>query len=96
MLYFYADENGKITSFIEMTDPQISFRVPEALENLLALPLFIVILAIGLVAFTILAWRRCRWKLIERFYYTLFTITALIFIWWLNNWNLLLYVLQYD
>ncbi|MGE5643196.1 MAG: hypothetical protein ACM3Y8_09305, partial [Byssovorax cruenta] len=83
-----------VAFFRMMTDPEIYFRVPVALERLLTLPLLIAVLTIGLIIFTVSSWTRRRGKLIGRVSYTSFTITALLFLWWLNYWNLLLYSLR--
>jgi len=46
-------------------------------------------LTVGAVACTALAWQRRYWSLIGRAHYSLVTLGALAFIWFLNYWNLL-------
>ena len=58
----------------------------------IALPVILLIasgLAVVSVIFTVLAWKNRYWGLLGRVHYTLVTLVALAFVWWLNNWNLL-------
>lgn len=48
-----------------------------------------VLLAPGVVLFTGLAWPGRYWSLAGRVHYTLVSLAALAFIWWLGRWNLL-------
>lgn len=76
-----------------MTDPEIVFRVPPALERLLTLPLILAVIAIGLIVSTVLVWARRYWGGFGRFYFTALTLAAIVFLGWLNHWNLLFYTL---
>ncbi len=44
---------------------------------------------VGAVIFTLIAWRDRYWSVSERLHYTLVTLAALIFLGWLEYWNLL-------
>jgi CubicO group peptidase (beta-lactamase class C family) len=55
----------------------------------LYLPLFMTGLAVSLPVFTLLAWRSKTWSLWKRVHYSLITIAAFGFIWFLDYWNLL-------
>jgi hypothetical protein len=55
----------------------------------LLLPMTAAILTLGAVGFTYLAWRERYWSVLGRLHYTLMTLNALIFLGWLNYWNLL-------
>jgi hypothetical protein len=77
-----------------MTDPEIVFRVPPVLDRLLFLPLIMILLAIGLIAFTVLVWALRYWRILWRVHYTALTLATIIFLWWLNHWNLLFYTLE--
>ena len=79
--------------FSMMTDPEIVFRVPPALDQLLFLPLLMVLIAVGLIAFTVLVWARRYWRIVGRVHYTALTLAVIVFLWWLNHWNLLIYTL---
>ncbi len=46
-------------------------------------------LTVGMVVCASLAWRRRYWGVVGRIYYSLLTLGALGFIWFLNYWNLL-------
>jgi hypothetical protein len=58
-------------------------------EAALGLALLAAGLTVGAVACTALVWRRRYWSIIGRAHYTLLTLGALGFIWFLNAWNLL-------
>ena len=59
------------------------------LNALLALPVLAIVLTIGLVVFTVLAWKDRYWNAWGRLHYTLVTLAALAFIPFLHYWNLL-------
>lgn len=59
------------------------------LSIVLLLPVLASILTLGLVWFTIAAWRTGMWGRWGRVHYTIFTISAVAFTWVLNHWNLL-------
>jgi hypothetical protein len=82
-----------VAFFGMMTDPEIVFRVPPTLERLLLLPWILVIMAIGLIVLTAMAWVRRYWGVRGRVYFTALTLAAIIFLWWMNHWNLLFNVL---
>jgi CubicO group peptidase (beta-lactamase class C family) len=47
------------------------------------------VLTVGALAYTVLAWKNSYWGVVFRAYYTLVTIAAVAFVWFLNYWNLL-------
>jgi CubicO group peptidase (beta-lactamase class C family) len=49
----------------------------------------LAVLAIGAVVFTVLAWKNQYWGIAGRVYYTLVTLAAVGFVWFLQYWNLL-------
>ena len=55
----------------------------------LAVALVATALTAGMVACAGIAWQRRYWSLTGRAHYTLVTLGALAFIWFLNHWNLL-------
>ncbi len=55
----------------------------------LLLWLIAAILTVGAVVFVVLAWKNRYWSPLARAHYTLVTLGALAFIWFLNYWNLL-------
>jgi len=62
----------------------------------LLLAVLAAVLTIGALVYTVLAWtglgdpqRRPYWGIVGRVYYTLVTLAAVAFVWFLNFWNLL-------
>ena len=78
-----------IAFFMIYSDPNIVFGYPPELTYLLVIPVLTAVLAAGLVVFTILAWKNRYWRLAGRIHYTLVTLAALAFAWFLNYWNFL-------
>ncbi|MCX7593712.1 MAG: beta-lactamase family protein [Fischerella sp.] len=73
-----------------LTNPlEFIYEVPTPVIILLYLPLIATVLTIALPIFTFLAWRNNYWKFSARLHYSIFTLTALMFIPFLNYWNLL-------
>jgi hypothetical protein len=56
-----------------------------------ASPLTIVValLVLAMIVFTVLAWAQRFWRLTGRIHYTLVTLTAVGFVWFMSFWNLL-------
>jgi CubicO group peptidase (beta-lactamase class C family) len=83
-----------VAFFGMMTDPEIVFRVPPALERLFSLPLIMAVIAIGLIISTMLVWVRRHFGVLGRVYFTALTLAAIVFLWWLDHWNLLFHLLE--
>jgi hypothetical protein len=47
------------------------------------------VLTAGALVSTVLAWKNRYWGIAGRAYYTLVTLAAVAFVWFLNYWNLL-------
>ena len=47
------------------------------------------VLTAGALVYAVLAWKNRYWGIASRAYYTLVTIAAVAFVWFLNYWNLL-------
>ena len=63
---------------------------PTSLTKLaLGLALVAAALSVAAVAGTALAWRRRYWGVVGQVHYTLVTLGAVAFVWFLNEWNLL-------
>ena len=67
----------------------IEFGVPGFLKILLVLPVIAALLAIGVLVFTVLAWKRKYWTVYGRVHYALVFLAGLAFLWFLSFWNLL-------
>lgn len=74
--------------------------VPELEKNILLDPPLIMkitlglgvvsaVLTVGALGYTVPAWKSGTWGIVSRVYYTLVTVAAVAFIWFLNYWNLL-------
>jgi hypothetical protein len=74
---------------ITMVGPQLAFGPPPA--GLLLIPLIMTVLTIAMVILAIATWVRREWSLGMRIYYALVTVASVAFIWWLYNWNLLVW-----
>ena len=46
-------------------------------------------LTLGALVYTALTWKDGYWSVAFRIYYTLVTVAAIAFVWFLNYWNLL-------
>jgi hypothetical protein len=70
-------------------NPFPSFGIPWQLKVVLGLGVFSALLTVGALIYTLLAWKNNYWGVAFRAYYTLVTVAALAFVWYLNYWNLL-------
>jgi hypothetical protein len=68
---------------------EFAFGMPPVVIALLYLPIVIAGLTTGLPIVGLLAWRDKRWSAIGRLHYLLITLSAGVFILFLNYWNLL-------
>lgn len=57
------------------------------IEVVLGLGVLAAVLTIGALVYTALAWKSRYWGIAGRAYYTLVTIAAVAFVWFLNYWN---------
>jgi CubicO group peptidase (beta-lactamase class C family) len=68
---------------------QIAFGVTLIYKVVLGLGVLSALLTVGALVYAVLAWKDGYWGVAFRTYYTLATIAAVAFIWFLNFWNLL-------
>jgi CubicO group peptidase (beta-lactamase class C family) len=68
---------------------QIVFGVSLIFKIVLGLGVLSAMLTFGALVYTVLAWKNSYWGVTFRTYYTLVTVAAVAFVWFLNNWNLL-------
>jgi CubicO group peptidase (beta-lactamase class C family) len=72
-----------------LSDPmELMYGVPSALKVFLVFPIISAVLTIGVLIYTVLAWKKKYWTGCERLHFTLILLASLIFIWFLNYWNL--------
>jgi hypothetical protein len=55
----------------------------------LGLGVLSAMLTVGALVYTALAWKNGYWSIGTRLYYTLVTVAAVAFVWFLNYWNML-------
>ncbi len=72
-----------------MWGEQIVFGVPLAYKVTLGLGVLSALLTVAALVYTALAWKDRYWGVAFRIYYTLVTVAAAAFVWFLNQWNLL-------
>jgi CubicO group peptidase (beta-lactamase class C family) len=68
---------------------ELLYGDPPLLRAVEVLPLPIAVLALGTLAFTVVAWRRRYWGVAGRVHYTLVALAGLAFVWFMYYWNLL-------
>jgi hypothetical protein len=68
---------------------QIVFGIPFVYKIVLRLGVLSAALTAGALVYTVLAWKNSYWGVAARLYYTLVTVAAVAFVWFLNYWNLL-------
>jgi CubicO group peptidase (beta-lactamase class C family) len=73
--------NGGLSN--ELLDPPLIIKI------VLGLSILSAVLTVGALVYTVLAWKDSFWGIAGRAYYTLVTVAALAFVWFLNYWNLL-------
>ena len=67
----------------------VSLGVSTFYQVVLGLGVLSAALAVGALVYTALAWKNRYWGTAARLYYTLVTVAAVAFVWFLNYWNLL-------
>ena len=66
-----------------------SLTIPPLVIAWLTLPIIAIVITLGGILFTALAWTQRHWNTFGRIHYTVVTGAALAFIAWLNCWNLI-------
>ncbi len=70
-------------------NPAPLFGVSMIYKIVLGLGVLAAALTAGALVYTALAWKNSNWGIAARAYYTLVTVAAVAFVWFLNYWNLL-------
>jgi hypothetical protein len=63
--------------------------VSSIVKIVMGLGVLAALLTVGSLVYLVLVWKNRYWGIAGRFYYTLVTIAAVAFVWFLNYWNLL-------
>ena len=82
-LYFF------VTFLIRLISGMLNTEGHYAMTGLFLIPPLTVVMAIGMIVFSALAWTRRYWTFSGRVYYTLLTLAAVSFLGWLNHFNLI-------
>lgn len=61
--------------------------IPQIVEIAMGLSVPSALLTVGALVYTVLAWKDRYWGAAYRVYYTLVTLAAVAFVWFLNYWN---------
>ena len=70
-------------------NPRPSLGVSLIFQIVLGLGVLATVLTAGALVYAVLAWKNSYWSIAARAYYTLVTVAAVAFVWFLNYWNLL-------
>ena len=70
-------------------NPVPLFGVSTTYKIVLGLGVLSAVMTVGALVYTVLAWKDGYWAVTFRIYYTLVTVAAVAFVWFLNYWNLL-------
>jgi CubicO group peptidase (beta-lactamase class C family) len=70
-------------------NPAPLFGVSTIYRVVLGLGVLAAVLTVGALVYAVLAWKNRYWGIAGRVYYTLVTVAAVAFVWFLNFWNLL-------
>jgi len=70
-------------------NPKPMFGVSIAFQFVLGLGVLSAVLTVGALVYTVLAWKNGYWSIAGRAYYTLATVAAVAYVWFMNYWNLL-------
>ncbi|MGC9517267.1 MAG: serine hydrolase [Methanomicrobiales archaeon] len=84
-LYYFIYYSDLVLAFYSL------FQVPVTVILLFTIPVIATLFTVGTLISTIFVWKNKYWDLKNRVHYTLVLASLVIFIWWLNFWNLLGY-----
>ncbi len=70
-------------------NPVPVFGVSMIYRIVLGVGVLAAVLTVGALIYSVLAWKNSYWGIAARVHYTLVTVAALAFVWFLNYWNLL-------
>ena len=69
--------------------PVMLFGFSTLTKIVLGLGVLSAMLTVAALVYTVLAWKDRYWGIAFRLYYTLVTVGAVAYVWFLNYWNLL-------
>jgi CubicO group peptidase (beta-lactamase class C family) len=71
------------------SNPVPLFGVSMIYKIVLGLGVLSALMTVGALIYSVLAWKNSYWVIAARVHYTLVTVAAVAFVWFLNYWNLL-------
>jgi hypothetical protein len=71
------------------SNPVPVFGVSMIYKIVLGLGVLSALMTVGALIYSVLAWKNSYWVIAARVHYTLVTVAAVAFVWFLNYWNLL-------
>ncbi len=74
---------------IQQSTSNILLDLSLFIKIVLGLGVLSAVLTVGALIYTVLAWKNSYWGIAGRAYYTLVTVAAVAFVWFMNYWNLL-------
>jgi CubicO group peptidase (beta-lactamase class C family) len=77
-----------LVSFLSSPE-QIMYGIPLTMKLLLTIPFIALVLAVGVLIFSVILWIKNYWNWCSRMYYLLILLNFVVFLWFLNYWNLL-------
>lgn len=69
--------------------PQFVFGVPTIVKIALVIPIITTMMTLYMLYVTFQVWQGYNWSVLGKVHYSLITLAALVFIGWVNYWNLL-------
>ncbi len=80
---------GLLAAIATLNQGAFSNGIPPVVVALYTLPLLAAVFTLALIVFTVLVWKNHYWSWPGRVHYSLVTFAALVFLWFLNHWDLL-------
>jgi hypothetical protein len=78
---------------IQLGGPMVMENVlldpPLLIKIVLGIGVTSAVLTVGALVYAVRAWKKGYWSIAARLYYTLATVAAVAFVWFLNHWNML-------
>jgi CubicO group peptidase (beta-lactamase class C family) len=80
-----------IWMYVLLSSDEMFYGVSSIINILLIIPFLTIAGGFGFFIIFVLTWKKRLWSIFNRIHFTLVTVSTLVYIWWLNYWNLLGY-----
>jgi hypothetical protein len=74
-----------------LSSDEMFYGVSSIINILLIIPFLTIAGGFGFFIIFVLTWKKRLWSIFNRIHFNLVTVSTLVYIWWLNYWNLLGY-----